>query len=102
MKDVLYELMDWADIETIVYSEHDNPHSLLGAHITDKGILINAFIPTAICIVAKLTKTGLEYPMICEDEEGFYAVLVPGNKIVPYTFIVTYNNNSSEEISDPY
>ncbi len=102
MEDILYELMDWADIETIVYSEHDNPHNLLGAHITDKGILINAFIPTAKRIDVKLTKTGLVYPMVCEDTEGFYAVLVPGNKVVRYTFIVTYDNNTSEEISDPY
>ena len=47
MQEVLYNFLDLTNIETIIYSEHDNPHSLLGAHITDKGILINAFIPTA-------------------------------------------------------
>ena len=102
MEDVLYELMDWVDIETLVYAEHDNPHNLLGAHITIKGILINAFIPTAVHIVVKITKTGQEYPMFGEDNEGFYSVLVPGNKIVAYTLIVTYNNNITQEISDPY
>ena len=102
MEDVLYNLMDWAEIETIVYSEHDNPHNLLGAHITEKGILIHAFIPTAINMVVKITKTGKEYPMVREDEEGFYATIIPGNKIVPYTFVITYNNNTYEEISDPY
>lgn len=28
----LYDLMDWAEIETIVYSEHDHPENILGPH----------------------------------------------------------------------
>lgn len=102
MEDKLYELMNWAEIETVVYSEHDNPHSLLGPHVTEEGILINAFIPSAVSIVVKTTKNGKQYPMVCEDQEGFYAVLIPGKKVVPYTFIVTYDNNTTEEIIDPY
>ncbi|MDF2586164.1 MAG: 1,4-alpha-glucan branching enzyme [Anaerocolumna sp.] len=101
MEEELYDLMDWADIEALIYSEHDNPHRLLGAFVTEKGILINAFIPTAISITVKL-KTGQEYPMICEDSEGFYSVLVPGNKVIPYSFFVTYDNNSSKVVQDPY
>lgn len=102
MEDILYDLMDWAEIETIVYSEHDNPHNLLGPHLTDKGVLIQAFIPTAISVVVKITITGQEYPMVLEDDEGFYAALVPGNKVIPYTLKVTYDNNITEEICDPY
>ncbi len=102
MEDLLYELLDRAEVEAIIYSEHDNPHSLLGAHVTDKGILISAFIPTAVQIAVRLVKSGQEYPMVCEDKEGFYAALLPGNKAVPYTLIVTYNNTTAEEIRDPY
>lgn len=101
MEEELYDLMDWADIEALIYSEHDNPHRLLGAFVTEKGILINAFIPTAIAITVKLI-SGQEYPMICEDPEGFYSVLVPGNKVIPYSFFVTYDNNSSKVVQDPY
>ena len=43
----LYDLMDWAAIEAVVYSEEDHPHVLLGAHETEEGILIQAFIPSA-------------------------------------------------------
>jgi 1,4-alpha-glucan branching enzyme len=53
MDEVLYRLMNWADIEAIVYSEHDNPHEVLGAHVTDAGILVQTFIPTAKQIVVK-------------------------------------------------
>ena len=28
----LYDLMDWAEIEAIVYSEHDHPETVLGVH----------------------------------------------------------------------
>ena len=33
MDEKLYELMDWAGVEAIVYSEEDHPQNLLGAHI---------------------------------------------------------------------
>ncbi len=102
MEDQLYELLDRAEVEAVVYSEHDNPHSLLGPHVTDKGILVNAFIPTAVQINVILTKTGREYPMVCQEEEGFFSALIPGSKVVPYTLAVTYNNNTVEEIKDPY
>ena len=33
MDKTLYDLMDWAGIEEIVYSEAANPHRMLGAQI---------------------------------------------------------------------
>ena len=47
MDEKLYDLMDWAGIEEIVYSEAANPHEILGPHLTEEGLLIQAFIPTA-------------------------------------------------------
>ena len=29
----LYKLMNWADVEGIVYAEEDDPHRLLGPHV---------------------------------------------------------------------
>ena len=40
MDNKLYEMMDWAAVEGIVYSEEDHPHDILGAHVTEEGILI--------------------------------------------------------------
>lgn len=102
MDDKLYNLCDWADIETLVYSEHDNPHSLLGAHLTNDGILINTYMPTAIHVVVKVLDTGEEIPMELVDKEGFFAVLIPGKKVTDYRYLVTYDNYSLEEIIDPY
>ena len=54
MDKTLYDLMDWAGIEEIVYSEAANPHRMLGAHMTPEGMLVQAFIPTARDITVKL------------------------------------------------
>ena len=45
MDEKLYNLMDWAGIEALVYSEEDHPDQLLGAHATEQGVLIQTFIP---------------------------------------------------------
>ena len=47
MDEKLYELMDWAGVEAIVYSEEDCPQNYLGPHLSDDGITIQAFFPDA-------------------------------------------------------
>ena len=47
MEQKLYDLMDWAGIEELVYSEASNPHAMLGPHLTEDGLLIQALVPTA-------------------------------------------------------
>ena len=102
MEDVLYDLMDWAGIEAIVYSEEDQPQNILGPHITDRGLLIQAYLPTAKLVKVKLKKNGKEYTMTME-ENGFYAVLIPNlKKTASYTLLVTYDNDTVMELYDPY
>ena len=43
MEKKLYDLMDWAGIEELVYSEASDPGRLLGAHPTEDGLLIQAY-----------------------------------------------------------
>ena len=40
----VYDLMDWAAIEGIVYSEENNPHSILGPKVVEDGILIQKYV----------------------------------------------------------
>ena len=63
MEQNLYDLMDWAGIEELVYSEASNPHAMLGPHLTESGLLIQALIPTAAQIVVKIASTGRKYAM---------------------------------------
>ena len=39
MEKILYDLMDWAGIEELVYSESDDPGRLLGASMVKEGLL---------------------------------------------------------------
>lgn len=102
MDKTLYDLMDWAGIEELVYSEASDPHRMLGAHMTEQGMLVQAFIPTARDITVKITSTGKTYQMELADEAGFFAVLVPRKTLADYTLMVFYDNGTLEELRDPY
>ena len=78
MNEKLYERMDWAAIEGLVYSDDDHPHDTLGPHVTSDGVLIQAFLPTAYKIDV-MTDEGERRPMELADETGFFAVLLPGS-----------------------
>ncbi len=102
MEQNLYDLMDWAGIEELVYSEGANPCRLLGPHMTDQGLLIQALIPTAVKVEVKLLSTGKTYPMEMADEAGFFAALIPRKTMTAYVLEVTYDNGTTEELRDPY
>ena len=94
MDNKLYEMMDWAAVEGIVYSEEDHPHDILGAHVTEEGILIQTFLPTAKSVTVVLKDSKKEYPMDLEDEEGFFAALLPGKKIPKYHYHVDFGEEA--------
>ena len=97
----LYDMMDWAAVEGIVYSEEDHPGAVLGPQVTKAGVLLQAYIPTAESITV-LTGDGAEHPMDMEDETGFFAALLPGKKIPDYRYRVTFDNGSVSVIRDAY
>ncbi len=96
----LYELMNWGALEALVYSEHDDPHSWLGGHVTDKGVLYNAFQPEAAEVAVKIGKSV--HQMEDVDGQGNFSVLIPGDSISTYKLVVTYKNGSSAEFYDAY
>ena len=100
MDQVLYDLMDWAGIEEIVYSEAANPERLLGAHEVEEGLLIQVFMPHAVAVSAKVGNES--YPMELQDEAGYYAVLLHGKKMSKYLLEITYDNGTTKELQDPY
>ena len=101
MNEKLYGLMNWPEIEAIVYSEHDNPHQVLGARETQEGILISTFDPYATGVEVLLK--GKKTPVVMEkmDEGGYFAALVPGKKIPEYRYRYIYED-SEKECADPY
>ena len=102
MSDKLYELMDWPEIETIVYSEESEPRRILGPRVTEDGILIQCFLPGAVQARILLTKEKQTHDMVMEDEAGFFAVLIPGNKIPKYKVETEDEEGKKKQFYDPY
>lgn len=102
MNEKLYNMMDWAKVEALVYSEEDQPHSFLGPHLTEDGVLIQTFIPTAVSVSVEIEGVKKTYPMEQEDEAGFFAVLLPRKTIPKYKLLVTYDDGTTQRMADAY
>lgn len=101
MEKILYDQMDWAGIEEIVYSESSDPGRLLGAHVVKEGLLIQAFLPGARTAAVKLGKE--KFPMEMADEACWFAVLFEDKReLEPYTLIAGYEDGTVAETEDPY
>lgn len=99
MYEKLYRMMNWPLIEGIEYTDIDNPHSILGAHATEEGTLIQAFVPDAVSVQVKYDDKT--YDMCRMDEAGFYAVLVDDKKDIHYTLLIK-KGEITYEVIDPY
>ena len=96
----VYEIMDWGAVESIVYSEEKDPHSILGPHLTEDGLLIQAFLPRARKVSVVLADTS--YGMEEMDEAGFFAALLPLYEVPGYRFEVVYEEGRTVVMEDPY
>ncbi|MBQ7536222.1 MAG: alpha amylase C-terminal domain-containing protein [Stomatobaculum sp.] len=102
MNQTLYDLMDWREVEEIVYSESANPHAILGPHLKKGGLLVQAFLPGAEKAEAVPADTGDPVEMDLEDDAGFFACLLPERRPVPYQLRVQWKDGKEELLEDPY
>ena len=102
MDNKLYKLMNWPEIEEIIYSESDDPHRLLGPHVTGGNTLVQAFLPGAKSVILQNKKDKKNYEMEQADEEGFFVALVPGKTKFSYEYIAEYEDGSLKKIKDAY
>ena len=72
MSKKIYDLMDWAAIEEIVYGEAMHPERLLGAHNVNRNTLVQCFFPGAKS-VSLITDDGENIKMEKHDDAGFFA-----------------------------
>ena len=93
----VYEIMDWGAVESIVYSEEKDPHSILGPHLTEDGLLIQAFLPRAKKVSVVLADTS--YGMEEMDEAGFFAALLPLYEVPGYRFEVVYEEDAFDALA---
>ena len=102
MKDKLYKLMNWPEIEAIIYSEEDNPHRLLGPHAAGNATVFQTFWPGAEKVELVLSDTGKAVEMELADEGGCFAALVPGKEVPAYEYRVTWPDGTVKTEGDPY
>jgi len=102
MNKKLYKLMNWAEIEGIIYSESDDPHEILGAHISGGNIVIQAFLPGARTVRIQPETGDKSYQMECVDESGYFAAMIPGKTLFPYEYIAEYEDGSLKKVKDAY
>ncbi|WP_230399659.1 1,4-alpha-glucan branching protein GlgB [Novisyntrophococcus fermenticellae] len=99
--DKLYDLMDWASIEAVVYSEEDHPKRILGSHVTKDGVIIQCFFPGTEKVSVRTLKDDCLYEMEMEDEAGYFALLLEGDSIPKYVYVLEDGQNT-KEVYDPY
>ena len=88
MSKKIYDLMDWAAIEEIVYGEAQHPDNLLGPKNVGRNTLVQCFFPDAKS-VALITDDGENIKMEKHDDAGFFATLLPGKDRKDYKYHVT-------------
>ncbi len=103
MNKKLYDLMDWAAIEELVYGECDRPDEILGPHNKGRQTLVQAFFPGAESVSLYINGSGakaktvkVELAMEKADDAGFFAVLLPGNDRKDYRYHVEYATEDAE------
>lgn len=98
-----YAKMDWAGIEAIVYSDSDHPYEVLAPKKYGKDTLVQAFLPFAEDVELVLEgKEDTPVKMELVDEEGFWAVFLPGTAKKAYCFKVVTSDGGSIKIDNPY
>ncbi len=102
MNKKLYALMNWPEIEGVVYSEEEHPYSILGGKMTKDGFLIQVFRPDAVTVTAVWSGGRKKVELEKVDEGGFFAGLIPSSRKVKYTLIVENKNGRKFDFTDPY
>ncbi len=102
MENTLSKVLDLAAIEEILYSECSRVQDILGAHLTEEGVLVQVFIPHALRVELLIDKQKQSREMELVDEAGFFAILLSRKTLFKYSLIVHYDNGVTAEIKDPY
>ncbi len=100
MKNNVYNLMNWPQIEGITYADDTQPAKLLGGHMCKDGFLIQIYRPDAVDV--SVTVEQKKY--VCEnvDDAGYFAVLIPSKKPLEYSVTAEKLSGEVSTYKDPY
>lgn len=102
MNKKLYKLMNWPEIEAVVYGEEKDPFKVLGPHICGTSCLFQTFVPKAKEINLIINgKTPDKVKMELVDEDGFFAQTVTGKIPSDYLYEIVFEDRTIQ-IKDAY
>src|ERR671932_1511126 len=90
------------DLERLVRREHADPHSILGAHPHDGGVVVRAFRPAASAV--RVVPEGEDAVALeCVHPGGVFEGVVDGAELpLAYHLEVDYPDAGTVEVEDPY
>src|SRR6202167_4540583 len=89
------------ELERLLAFEHHDPHSILGAHLDGKRLVVRALRPDASSINL-LIPGDAPRPMRMRDPAGLFEVTVEGRvSLFPYELEIHYGGESIT-VHDPY
>ena len=98
----LYPSISPADVWQLLALLHHDPHSVLGAHPVEGGVIVRAFRPEAEKIEL-LVRDDAPREMVKVHDAGFFELLVEGpTDTFPYQFRVHYPEGNQFTLRDPY
>jgi 1,4-alpha-glucan branching enzyme len=92
---------DPADLTGLVEARHADPFGVLGPHLIPGGIVIRAMLPDAR-EVHVVGHGGEPVAMERRHDAGVFEAQLSGSSIPDYRLRVTYPDDVSHEIVDPY
>lgn len=102
MDNQLYEMIDQAGVEEIIYSECSRVQDILGAKKIDGKILVQAYVPDATALNIFTTKSASPKAMEMIDESGFFAILLNKKDLSKYELQAIYKDGNKHRFYDPY
>ncbi len=93
----------WAqEVERLLSLTHNNPHSILGAHLQGGSVVVRAFRPSATRIDL-IVEGEQPRPMGMRDPAGLFEAVVPDRRqLFSYQLEIHYLDGESITIRDPY
>ncbi len=91
-----------AELEMLLRLASPDPHSILGAHPTARGVVVRAFRPEASS-VELLIEGEAPRPLTRTHPKGFFELLLEGREtLFPYQLRVVYADGNVFVMRDPY
>jgi len=90
------------DLDRLIGLRHSDPHSVLGAHPSPRGVIVRAFRPGAkqVSVIADPTHS---WEMTRVDDRGLFEVLIASRKeVFPYELSAHYADGEVVILRDPY